>query len=461
MAMLLASVIFMFASLLVVHVAAERALIARSIDGVQAVLNAQAQPVADRVLVDDTIALREYMSHTLEINPRWLGVAVVDSVGRTISQSPDVLAGDESWSHLAAVRSGTRHEVLGQLCILIATPLVDPRIGTIRALVSLEEDLEHAHSMVWSVGTVLVLLTLAGMIAAWLMGGWVSAPLEIMARQVRRIEAGDLGATIELPQAADELSVLANALNSMSAGLATARERELEQQRQMVQVERLAAVGTFAAGAAHEVANPLAGVAGCVRRLARDDLDSERRERFSKLALDGLHRSSSVLQALLAYAKAEPRPAEYVSLYWLINSAVELTRTDRAIPVLIDTNEDLDILAPENQVEQIVTNLLLNAMQAAESQVIITWKPAPDGLYIDVLDDGHGILPEHLDRVFEPFFSTREPGEGTGLGLAVSRSIAQALGGDIILSSPIESGRGTMARLVLPVTVISKDSHAS
>ena len=449
--MLVASLAFAVGVLTFVRKEIGVALETRTVEAASAILAGQARPVSDLVLVQDRISLREHTTEMARINARWLAIMVVDPRGQILAHAPDTPPAELTWSALATAAPGSRVRLDNRMTQVVVSPLVDERIGSMRAIVDLQPEAQAAQAALVRLTTALGVLTTAGVAVALLMGWWLTGPLMEMAAQARRIGAGDLGSTVTVPTPEDEVAVLARALNQMSVQLKVSRERELRQQQQMVQVERLAALGTFAAGTAHEVLNPLSGVAGCVRRLARAELARERRQHFADLALDALQRSSTVLRDLLTYARAEPAAAEWLSVAEVMKTVVDLAGREAAVEVQLVASPDVEALLPRGQLVQVVTNLLLNAQQAARQSVSLRWDARDGEVIVDVVDDGPGIDQAIQGRVFEPFFSTRQPGQGTGLGLSVSRSIVDALGGSVVLGPRPDGRSGVLARLRLPV----------
>jgi len=235
-----------------------------------------------------------------------------------------------------------------------------------------------------------------------------------------------------------------------------------QMQQQMIVTERLASLGTLSAGVAHEINNPLAIIresAGWMRQLiSRDELkDMPRHEDFLK-ALDkvenSVERASQITHQLLrSVGKSESAVAE-VNLQELADEAIPLITHEaqnRDIRIVRQMEPSLDsIWSDAYQIRQVLLNLLTNAIHAVnpEGTITIAIEDAGDSQVITVSDTGQGIPRENLDKIFEPFFSTKSPGQGTGLGLFVSRGIVEKLGGTLEVASKI--GQGTSLRIRLP-----------
>lgn len=438
--MLAASLSFGVAVTGITWFAGLQALEGHTSESARATLEAFSRPAADRLLTEDDLRLRELMTGMLGTNDRWIRVTVKDGSGRVRVQVPP-----------AADLTGVDLEET----MAVWTVLLDPSVGTMSALLSKEEDRRSAGALVYRLGGALVLLTLAGLLTAWLLGVWLTRDLEALVGLVDRIGEGELGVTLPESDAHDEVAVLARALNRASRNLGAAREELAAQQAHLVETEKLAAVGSLAAGVAHEVANPVGGAMNCLQRLGRPGLSDERRETYRQLALQATERAADVLQGLLHLARGARSgtglAAESTTVASVVEQPSRMASVGSRMPVTVVGGEVPGVSWPRGPVEQILTNLLLNAASAAHTGVQVSWARVGADVLIEIADDGDGVPAELAERVFEPFFSTSPPGQGTGLGLPVARSITRSLGGDLGLRSGQEGG--TVAWLRLPISV--------
>ncbi len=414
-------------------------------------LQAASRTVTDRVLVQDALALRESTTDLLVANRRWLTVQVTDSAGRVLAAAP---ASTESLD----IRKVVSGDELDPGALVVRVPLISPDVGYMTALVSGEQDALETRATVLRLALAITILTVTGIATAMLLAHWLTRDLVRLSELVQRIGEGELGGTVPVPQPNHEVAMLARAINRTSQSLHEAQERLETQQAQLVKVEKLAAVGTLAAGVVHEVANPVAGAANCLRRLRRPNLSSERRESYLEASIDGLERAGKVLKDLLVYARGAPTVSSQAAISEMeVAPALEQVRSliaaSSRVPVRLAPGADRTVQWPWGRVEQVLTNLLLNACQAASTEVVLSWRLAGDDVVLEISDDGPGIPDAIRQQVFEPFFTTREVGKGTGLGLAVSSSIATALGGRIELLHRAGDATGTVARFVVPQIV--------
>ncbi|MGN6103887.1 MAG: two-component system sensor histidine kinase NtrB [Kofleriaceae bacterium] len=219
--------------------------------------------------------------------------------------------------------------------------------------------------------------------------------------------------------------------------------RRLEQH--MRRAERLATVGQLAAGIAHEIRNPLASISGSIELLRQAPQASEDDRTLMAIVHREIQRLNELIGGLLDYAN--PRPGQPVDfdLGVLVRETLQVARGDQAfadVEVTAEIDEPLAIHGDPAKLRQVLWNLLRNAADAAAGggkHVAVEVRRAPNGATIAVRDDGPGIAPELLARIFDPFYTTKK--HGTGLGLATCHAIVAEHGGWIDVSS--EPGKGT------------------
>jgi signal transduction histidine kinase len=241
-----------------------------------------------------------------------------------------------------------------------------------------------------------------------------------------------------------------------------AKEYKARIEQQMIATERLAALGTLAAGVAHEINNPLAIInesAGYLRTvLQKKDLaEIPYKASFDK-ALEKIEKSvkraRTITHQLLADVGKKEQVLAEIDMQALVNETVQLIRRDaesKGIQLNLEVDRNQRTLwADPNQIRQVLINLLNNAIHATDEdgEIIVRLQSTDTGAAIDISDTGTGIPKENLERIFEPFFSTKAPGEGTGLGLFVSRDIVEKFGGELTVESKL--GAGTCFRIHIP-----------
>ncbi len=288
-------------------------------------------------------------------------------------------------------------------------------------------------------------------------------PIEQMRDGTRRIAAGELGLQVS-EEAPAEIAELAAALNTMSSALADYRARTAEQlqrlaaanvelrrtQDALLRSEKLASVGRLAAGLAHELGNPLTAVRGYVEILALGGAEgADEVVARCQVEVERMHR---ILRSMLDFARQEEPEVVEIDVLDLLTEAVRTVQLQgpfKAIEITVAVRGEPRLRGEPGKLHQVLVNLLLNAADAGARTIRLGAEEAGGEVRLSCTDDGEGIAPEHVARLFEPFFTTRPPGEGTGLGLAVSHRILEQHGGRIdVVSTP---GRGAVFTLHIPV----------
>ncbi|MBC8316750.1 MAG: HDOD domain-containing protein [Desulfobulbaceae bacterium] len=242
----------------------------------------------------------------------------------------------------------------------------------------------------------------------------------------------------------------------------TSRKME-ENQRQLFQSHRLATVGRLAAGAAHEINNPLTIISlnlQLIKRLLNGVPDNVSLLERVKIIADQEHRISQIIQDLMGFARPSEPKFDPIDLAALVDKVFKLfhTRVEaKRLEVVINIPPDFPrVLIDSQQIEQVFMNLFLNAYHAMPDGGTLTVDGRQAGEYVDVVvsDTGSGISKENLSKVFDPFFTTKMEGEGMGLGLAVCHSIVEHNRGNMKVSS--EVGKGSSFVVSLPMDKSSR-----
>lgn len=232
-------------------------------------------------------------------------------------------------------------------------------------------------------------------------------------------------------------------------------ERMLEEQ--LMHNERLASIGQLAAGVAHEIGNPITGIA-CLAQNLKIESDQPELHELSEQILEQTERVSKILQSLVNFSYGGNnnvhRSTMPVDLRQCTDEAinlVSLSQRDDGVTFINECPAELTVLGDPQRLAQVFVNVLNNARDASERNgvVRISGERDADYIYIGITDEGHGISSDHLQHVFEPFFTTKDPGEGTGLGLAIVNSIVDEHHGTIKAESAGD-GLGTLVTIRLP-----------
>lgn len=232
--------------------------------------------------------------------------------------------------------------------------------------------------------------------------------------------------------------------------LTTVKRLEKELRRS----ERLAALGKMAAGVAHELRNPLSSIKGLAVVLKSNFLHSSKEAETAEILVKEVERLNRSIGELLDYAKPAQLKRERASVTEIIEKTVSLVQLDAesfGITLRLEMDDDLpQVVLDKDKMNQVFLNLFLNAIQAMEDggELLVATEHDARRIIVTVRDNGVGIVPENLGRVFDPYFTTKN--EGTGLGLAMSAKIVEEHGGWMELSSVV--GGYTEVRVILPLT---------
>jgi signal transduction histidine kinase len=263
----------------------------------------------------------------------------------------------------------------------------------------------------------------------------------------------------------NDFSNLAIILDQAGFAFESAYSYQLQQERtrKMYRADRLATLGELAAGAAHEIRNPLTSIRSSIQFLKRKLPEASDQEMANSL-IDEVDRINSILEAMLSFARPQEPKKEQFNLKQLLLQLLQLTintarKKNIAVQFLFNTENEI-IEADSNQLKQAFLNILMNAFQSIEhnngkiditiDQIKITrYTGKTEYLYlIQIADNGSGIDSENLERIFDPFYTTKE--DGTGLGLSITYGIITRHNGEIEINS--EVNKGTVVKIKIPVS---------
>lgn len=328
------------------------------------------------------------------------------------------------------------------------------------------EILEGYRSVFGRLTVELFVLVLAGVVVVGGIGGiffrQLSKDIGLIKQRAGEIVGGYRGAPLPVTRA-DELGALMSAINDMEAQLES-RDRQLELSRQQhFHTEKMAAVGSLAAAVAHEINNPLAAIVGLAESLVNDRTESRHLRRRADhqidLLLDQARRVMTITRQISEFSLQRPLVPAWVDLNSLVRSTCTFISFDKRFRG-VSLNQQLDgnlpaVFAISDHVVQVLMNLLINAADALEVEcrerpsISVSTSRQGNSVFVQVVDNGPGISEENLSRVFDPHFTTKPPGRGSGLGLSLCRSLVEQDGGRIDVESRI--GQGTTVRITLPM----------
>jgi signal transduction histidine kinase len=281
-----------------------------------------------------------------------------------------------------------------------------------------------------------------------------------------------------------ELKKLSNALNVMIKRISEDKQKLrstveslektniklMDAQKEIIRAEKLASVGRLSSGIAHEIGNPISIIMGYLDLLKQNDITDGERKEFIERTENEIDRMDTVIRQLLDLSRPSNGAIVAVSVHEVIE---DITNIAKVQPLLSEIKIELAlfaendmVMADPNQLQQVFLNIMMNAADAIsssdskdsgnliiKSETLIEKKADPvenhsSMLKLMYIDNGHGIAEEHLGNIFDPFYTTKEPGKGTGLGLSVCYMIVERMGGSIEASS--EGEKGTTVTILLP-----------
>jgi two-component system NtrC family sensor kinase len=445
-----------------VNLAIARRITARALTEDQArlgrsVARVLAHEVADPLLVNDVIVLHELVANTVASKDVAYCFVVKDGhvlASSFAGQTPDALLRVRSGDDAAPVIvTQGEHRYLD-----VVEPVVDAAGAQVRVGLDMAIVRDTGRTLASMLGIVAIGVIVAGSLTAFVVGRLIARPVGRLLVAADRFDPGQDIQPVPA-EGSDEIAEVTERFNKMMARLKTAHDEQLEARRHAIATERMAALGSLVGGVAHEVNNPLAGLKNCVRRLEREDLTPEKRREYLELMDEGLTRIGEVVHRLLDFGRPRALQLDGVAIESLGREELKLVgplMRKRGIELCDGRADARAVLADRAQLGQALLNLVLNAAYVTPSggQVRIVVRARGDQLGVAVEDDGPGIPESIRGKITLPYFTTKPEGEGTGIGLSVTRTIVDAHGGDLSFECP--SGGGTIATIWLrrsePVT---------
>jgi signal transduction histidine kinase len=382
-------------------------------------------------------------THFSRIHIAWLAAGAPSHLGRGVLESA---TGGEPITRAVRDENGP-----GSWYTYVPVDVDGVRRGALELVEAADAEERFASSVLAEAARATLMLALLSAVLSFVMGQWlVGAPVRKLVDKARRIGQGDFSGPVALDQD-DELSALATEMNAMC-------ERLVATLAQLRHADRLATVGKLASGIAHELGTPLNVVSARAGMIAGDTTLDESRE-YARVIGTAAERMTRIIQQLLQFARRKDVQKTTRDVQALARDTLELLRplaAKQAVELrIVPPSADTSLAVDAGQLQQVVTNLVMNAIQATGKggRVELEWYDARERgeaefLCLDVRDDGEGIKSEHVARIFEPFFTTKDVGEGTGLGLAVSYGIVRDHGGRIAVATELD--KGTTFTVFLP-----------
>ncbi len=310
-------------------------------------------------------------------------------------------------------------------------------------------------------------ITLAGVALSTIIALWIarqiSRPIKNLVTASRQLAEGNLDAKVELTSS-DELGKLSYRFNQMAEALRERDERLKEfTKRKIMESERLAIVGQLAANVAHEINNPLQGIVTYSSLLLEKDICDEPSRRNIEKIVTQANRCREIIRGLLDFSRQKKPVKTLTNINALLRGCVFLVENQAQfhnINIVQNLDESLPMIVIDpSQIERVFLNLIINAAEAMSGSGTLTLTTCfgtnVQSIEIEVRDTGHGISIENMEKIFNPFFTTKEISHGVGLGLAISYGIVKEHNGEITVESEIGQG----AKFIVSLPIITKVSE--
>ena len=395
--------------------------------------------------------------------------------GRPLLASMEVIRNEPTCYTAACHQHSRETSVLGVLDIVYSLEDFNSKLRT---------------STLGIAGVSLAFIVIASLLVGFLVHRLVYLPLRDLESGAQRLSTGNLDQPIPV-RSSDEFGKLASSFNAMTDALRNSREelresaRTLEQkvekrtrelrraQAETMRGEKLASVGLLASGVAHELNNPLTGILTFSHLLREKMPDKSPDADDMDLVIRETKRCAAIIKRLLDFAREKQPEKKFTDLNQIITDTVRIVEKPahlRDIEIVSDLDRSLPpIWIDADQIKQVIMNMVVNAQHAVEEKGNITIRTrraldprvsaaeAKPMVAISIIDTGCGISEKNLKRIFDPFFTSKDVGRGTGLGLSVSHGIVEAHGGFIEVESRV--GEGSTFRIFLPLTPPSTESE--
>jgi two-component system NtrC family sensor kinase len=398
--------------------------------------------------------------------------------GRRMLGSMEVIRNEPSCYTAACHQHSKATSVLGVLDIVYSLDDIDRTMRTNALTIAIFS---------------LCFVVVASVMVAFFVHRLIQVPLNDLENGARRLASGNLEQTIPV-RSDDEFGQLSGSFNAMTKALRNSRtelrewgrtlEEKVERRTQELRVaqaeavrgEKLASVGLLAAGIAHELNNPLTGILTFSHLLRQKMPDGTPDAEDLDLVIRETKRCAAIIRRLLDFAREKKPEKKFADLNQIIEDTariIERPANLRDIEITMDLDPDLPpVWVDADLIKQVVMNMLVNAQHAIEEKGSITVRsrrcpeprrPEPGAelvpmVEVSIIDTGCGIPEKNLDRIFDPFFTSKEVGKGTGLGLSVSHGIVKAHGGAIDVESTV--GEGSTFRVTLPIQPLAADAES-
>lgn len=438
-----------------------------------------AEEITKPILYEDYVGIQERIDKTMKLDSSLKYIFLIDSDGKILISSDNESISRELLTANSSKNKKTINVLLlesitdnGNLIRDIAVPVLKGILGTLRvglSETSINSDVVTSLKQFWMM---VFFFMVMGIIGAFAFSYFITSPIKQIQKVADNLDLEHFKdhkiSEIKIRQkllnrwklrfrAKDEIDNLADHFDEMMSRLNDAYINLQNTQDKLLQSEKLATIGTISSGIAHEINNPIAGVKNCLRRIEKDPQNIEQNMKYISMMNDAVERIEKVVRSLLNFSRKENLKIEPVYITDIIERAILLLayRLEKSRVVITqDYQPDLpQIKASPNHIEQVILNLLLNAIDSIEEKgsnyrrININISTKEQFIKMNISDNGMGISEDKIKNIFDPFYTTKPLGHGTGLGLAVISNIINSHNGKIEIKSKV--GEGTTFTIYL------------
>ncbi|MEE4176034.1 MAG: ATP-binding protein [Bacteroides sp.] len=446
------------------------------------IARAVAEQAVFYILSEDPAGLNSLINEIKAIDPTIDYVFIVSEMGEVLAHSfpeqvPEGLLEANIPDSALSIVSVRDQEDSHRFIRDFSVPILSRNVAYVRLGILENEIVDHVNETITTLWFMVALFLLLGLLAALFFSYTIATPLRVLSNQSQNIDIRTIQDGVRIIREAtsslsfrirrifksdDEIDMLYNNFSEMLQRLEQTHNAMNQLQQSLLQTEKMASIGTLTAGIAHEVNNPLAGLRIGLNRISRRPEDAEQTVKYIGMMQESLNKMEHVIQDLLTFSRRSPHEFEEVNTCEILRKIIKLAsyRIRRnQIAIDIDpSNCPHKISIAANRMEQVFLNIIINAIDSVverqktepglKGKIQISIIPETDVTRIRFSDNGTGIENSLISKIFDPFYTTKKVGEGTGLGLSVSYQIVKDHGGDILVES--EYGDGAVFTVVLP-----------
>ncbi len=438
------------------------------------------EKAVDPIVYEDVVSLYNILNDMVRSDSSIAYIFITDQKGKVVAKTfdtdvpPSLLTANEIHDgkyniELLDAKNYKFHTIRD-----IAFPILGGHIGTVRMGLIEDSIRTEIKSATNSLLTMILLFLVIGLIGAFGFSYLITSPIHYISNQAQRVNFDTLNLDIKETKYprykrllnfyfSDELDLLVAKFKEMLFRLKHNYTELQKTRNSFVQAEKMAAIGTLAAGIGHEINNPISGIKNCLIRISKQPDNLEQTANYIRLIQDATDKIENVTQHLLDFSRKQESVFTIIDVSETLNNSISLIsyKAEKAhIKLMHNFSNRINVVGSQNHLEQVFLNMLLNSIDAInevkernpeyQGVIKILLEKNHGKVLINIEDNGVGISNENQRKIFDPFYTSKEAGKGTGLGLYVSFNIIKEHNGEIYFKS--EPGKGTVFSIELKET---------